>query len=377
MTRPTSLLPAVFAAGCIALTHAGAAAASLEDLRKLPAQGPLTDAAKRVIEEYTADGAQRVRQAKTMEQLEAARGHLEKGYAVQGSDYYQWEYAAQFAAQAAPLLSLKADPLSRVKEIQVGMMAEDMKQVSIQPLLVAMAGHSNPGVRYWAAKAYWTTLRGDPRRTSTGKRLLQLGGRHAQTMLATLQDMGLKEPSGPVLSEVLRALSPYPEVEGSLARQLRDALDKVWLARCKELQAGDSSMADAYLKALPMVGPGVQLADEKLAVQLFADAMAAAARAWAEEKNQKDEALVEALKDLILDLEGRLVEILKPGQSPIRRIISDEKMSAKVQPLEALVSMVDFWQPRLNDRGVKMRVKLTTTPATQGATQPATLPAKP
>lgn len=368
MTRRTTLLRTLALLACVALSHAVAAGApTIEDLRKLPATGQLTFAAKNAIGEFVADRVERMRLAKTMDELRAARGDLETGYKVQSEVPYRWEYATQFAAKSPVLLGLKADPLRRVKEIYVGMIAEGMKQITIQPLLVTMTRHENAGVRYWAARAYWVTSGNQ----CTGRLLLQQGGRHAKAMLGTLEALGLTEASGAVLAEVMRGLSPYREVEGSLARDLRTALSKVWQARCKDLRAGKADIAEAYLKALSMVAR-VQVEDEKLALQLLADAMAAASLALRDEKIQKDKAAWRAFADLLKELEERLARILGPGQLPIQKILDDAKMDNDVKALEVGRKLFDVWRPKLNDRGVKAQVTPATTTAPK--TQPATAP---
>jgi len=351
-----SLSPLLFC--CIFSGSALAASPAIRDLAKLPVDRPLGPAEQKVIADYVASRLEQLRSAKTLQQVQKARKALSDGYRVHpDSVYYQLAYAKHVAVGAGRLLSLRGDPLRPVKELHLGMAVAVMPQYEIQPALVAMSKHGSPAVRYWAAKGY----------RRAGRRILMMGGEHARTMTATLERMGLKESSGPVLGEVLQALGPYRDIGGNEAKALLAALDHVWSARINGLRDGRAEAVAAYRRSLGVI-VRLQSRDLKAALQLAADVMEAASLALKAAKSAKaDQAeSVEMLKDTLLLVERYIGEMLQVRSRPIQGVLADQKKSPEERRILVRLKALNFWWPKLTAKGVRRRVKPvpTTGPAT-------------
>ncbi|KKL85502.1 hypothetical protein LCGC14_1954090 [marine sediment metagenome] len=287
MAQHTTVLLCVVLAAFVAFPlRAPAEPPTISDLAGLSVTGPLTGTDKKLISDYTTEWIKRLISAKKMSEVDAALKALLNGYRVHPSSvFYQLEYARAVAAGVPGAMTLTGDALHRAKEVRVAMVVASMNQITIEPALVLMLQHSNPGVRYWAAKGF----------RLTGRLLLIQGGDHAKTMLASLGRAGRKEASGPVLARILDALGPHPGVSGRWAVGLNAVLDNVWLARCKGLREGKREVVEAYRRALVVL----ERLPNKLRLQLLADAMEAASKGFFEatkaEKSEEAEALAEVL----------------------------------------------------------------------------------
>ena len=360
----------IFFLCCTLSGLAPAAPPGIPDLAGLLVDRPLGPAEKKVVAGYIKARLGRLRSAKSLQEVQKARKELSDGYRVHpNSVYYQLEYAKRVAAGVKPLLSLGNDPLRRVKELHLAMVVAGMPQYEIQPALVAMSKHDNPAVRYWAAKGY----------RRAGRRILMMGGGHARTMIATLEQMGLKEPSGPVLSGVVWALGPYRDVGGQVAKDLVAALDKVWLARIDGLRDGRAEIAEAYRRCLGVI-VRLQTQDSKAALQLAADVMEAASLALKAAKAEQT-GLVELLEDTLLLVERYVGDILAVRARPVQAVLVDGKKSSEEKRILVRLKVLNFWWPKLSAKGVQRRVKLapTTSPVAtrpSGGRSARTAPAK-
>lgn len=297
----------------LGLAASAPAEPSLEELAQLPAVGPLGGEAVTTIEEYVDHWMGKLAAAKTTEQLDKAHRKLMQGYEANPSRYYQLGYARVMANSVVAVLSAKLETMPQAKQATAAIAVASMSQITIQPALEVMAKHDNAAVRYWAAKGY----------RLCGGLLLAQGGQYARKMLATLERLGLEDESALVVAAVLRTASGYGEVNDDSAKGLKDVLDKVWLARCQQVHQGQVEMVEAYSKAVSFPRTATQ-AEQKLVLQLLADAMEAASLAYKESQKQEGP-LGQAYAELMIRIEDRLADITGTGPRPVEAALENEE----------------------------------------------------
>ncbi|HET6430107.1 MAG TPA: hypothetical protein VFJ30_16955 [Phycisphaerae bacterium] len=344
-----------------------AAPPTIEDLAKLPTTGLLGQAGENVVERYVASWTEELRDAKTPETVKRAIENGRVGYRANSGAGYQVEYAKKVAAAAPACLKLDGDPLRRLKEINLAILVSEFDRYTILPMLEAMAAHENPGVRYWAARGF----------RETGKRFLVQGGRYARVMADTLEKLGLTDPAGPVVTEAIVALGEYSGEESPGGKALAAALAKVWLARCQEVLAGREGMADVIRRSLRVVPRVAQMHMDpqtrtpqarKAALQMLADAMDAASRAFAGGAGGEDIAQTKALQRLLIGIETSAAAMFGVNERPVSGVLAGKEPLA-VQRVQVRLKVNVFWTPKFQAEGVTSQVKApATAPAT---TRPA------
>jgi len=320
-------------------------------------RGPLPAESLRAIDAFVGYWLDQLDSAKTADEIMKARQGLVSGYERHSTAYYQLAYAEAVAKVASKALATK----DRVKQIQAAMAMAVMSQVSIQPALEKMAGHSNAAVRYWAVIGYQRAARA----------LMLRGGAFSKTMLDTLERLGLKESNGPIVGTVMRALAPYPEARAQDVRDLRACLDKIWLGRCREILAGKAEIIDAYRNAERSSTP-VNAEDGKHVLQMLADAMEAATLAYTKPENRRDP-VAESLTNLLAGFEVKLAQVIGVTETPLQPILK-EATSPGDKAAAVRLKWNEHWKPLLKQRGVTPRVSAnsaTTATGTSAATAPA------
>jgi len=275
--------------------------------------GPLSESVKKQIRDYVRYWVERLSKASDVKQIGLARQKLVEGYKRFTSAFWRYAYAQVAAAEVPPALKVK----DRVKQIHLSMALAQMDQVTVQPALEAMIAHANPVVRYWAVRGYRTAA----------KKIMDQGGSYAGTMLATLERLGTTERAGAVVGAIFRGLSPYPGAKPADVAKLRGVQSKVWLARCRELNAGDPEWIGAYLGALRFLSPQDK-GDEQAVLQMLIDVLVGAAAAFDRASNQKGR-VGEAFRELLINVEGRLRVLLRANQNPIQKILADPEITAE------------------------------------------------
>lgn len=350
----------LFTLGLWADSASGAGVPTLEELRNLSVVGPVGFSARVKIEDYVGHWVGQMQTAKKIEETVTARKALADGYDAHDSPHWLVTYA-EVSAEKIPALLLLSD---RVKQIQASMALAAMPQYTIQPALEKMARHSNPAVRYWAARGYRSSVR----------RLL-LYPERTKKMCATLERLG-REESGPVLAVVLRTLIVYPGIRPESVALLRTTMDKIWLARLASLRAGDSSVIEAYRKAVVFLAPvGNDRADEKKILQLLADALEAASQGFSKFAGSRKSAC-QPWMDLLSDLERKLntiaalKKITRTAKTPIQDILAETRTPITQKAAEIRLKVLEYWRPMLAKVGVKPRLApaATTKPAASTAT---------
>ena len=269
------------------------------ELALLNAKVPLRLADERVIGAYIDHWLGQLKAAKKFDAMEAARKKLAVGYEAQESSYYRVSYA-KIAAEKVP--AALAWP-EKSKQILAARALSRMSQYSIQPALEKMAASKNAGVRYWAIRGYQRAARA----------VMTDRGRTAK-MVATLERLGLSEPSGIVVSAVFSALRP--NVGKAELAKLRKPLLTVWRARTKDVMAGDLDMIYAYSVELKDLSP-LDAADRETVLQLLADVLKAGEVALGAEAGVEKTPALLSLSHLLINAENRLGETLNLAQTPI------------------------------------------------------------
>jgi hypothetical protein len=334
-----SRLSAVVLAAVVALAGVVSAAPPTdEDLSKLPADRPLSAAAIKTLNDYLDNLAEQMKSAKGFEAADKVRQGILRGYQIQSTQFYQREYARIASERMLAVLS-GADP---VKQIQAAMTVEGMRQVTIQPALEAMVRHSNPGVRHWAVQAY---------RGLSGQ-LQEERGDAVNRALATLEGVGLNDASAIIVGEVLRALSPYPQMKKDLVKKLRAAQEKVLLGRCVDLLAGQEEMTEALRRVVAALMP-LDEEDRKGVLQMLADALEAASLGLVQAEQKKTDPA--PLMELLKTLEAKLVEVTSTSQTPIQTWLGNDKVSLFEKANEVRLKANEYWKGVLAARQVKTR----------------------
>lgn len=357
--RLRSFLPLVVLAATVLPRTARAQDAAPDLPGDAEVRGPLGPAAVGKIDKYIDYWVAKMQGAKVVKAMADARQGLLNGYNQHGGASYQYAYAGSAAARVVAILA----DTHRVKQIQAAMALSEMPQITIQPALEKMAEHKNAAVRYWAARGY--------RRAA---RLLMIqGGNYAKRTLAALEKLGRSEQSGPVLAEALVALTPYTDAMPPHAAKLGESLDRVWLARCRDLWAGKAGIVEAFRKAEELVTP-INPADGKRVLQLLADAMEAATAGLLEALTRKRPE-PEGMAELIKSMEVKLGRVGSVEKLPLQSILS-KKIDVQ-QATEAAWQWVEHWKPALKKLQVAPRFvpPVTTAPVTRPVTTTTTAPA--
>ncbi len=355
MTRRTIavLFMMLFTLGLWADSAKGADAPTLEDLKKLPVVGPLGLHARGKIINYVEFWVEQMKKAKNVKDIAKARKALVAGYEAHNSPPWRVAYA-EISAEKMPVLLGLSD---RVKQIQASMAIALMPQYTIQPALEKMARHKNPAVRYWAARGY----------RSSARRIM-LYPERTRKMCVTLERLGRKD-SGPVLAVVLQTLSIHPGSGADVITLLTSTMDKVWLARRRDLRTGNSNVIEAYRRTIVFLTP-LDKKNGKRILQLLADALESASRGFAESAGRKKSAQQPWI-DLLVELESKLANFTRTENTPVQDILAEAKKPIPQKAAEIRLKVLEYWRPTLAKLGVKSR------PAPVPKTKPAkTAPTK-
>jgi len=189
-------------------------------------------------------------------------------------------------------------------------------------------------------------------------------------MLATLERLGLSETSGPVVGGVLHAVSGYGEMDSKHAQKLKDVLDKVWLARCKDVYEAQGEMVEAYRKAVNFLRTASK-SEQKLVMQLLADALEAASLAY-KDKQKREGPVGQVYVELMIRIENRLANLTRTNRRPVEAALDNDKDPVGTRAVKARLAVNNHWKSLLSkDWGVSMR--FTPPPPTS---KPATTPAR-
>ena len=308
------------------------------DVPESAVNGPLSESVKKQIRDYVRYWVKTLSKAGDVKQIGLARQKLVEGYKRFTSAFWRYAYAQVAAAEIPPALKVK----DRLKQIHLSMALAQMDQVTVQPALEAMITHPNPVVRYWAGRGYRTAA----------KKIMDQGGNYAQTMLGTLERLGKTERSGVVMGAVFRGLSPYPGAKAADVAKLREVQSEVWLARCRELYAGDPEWIGAYLGALRFLSPQDKN-DEQAVVQMLLDVLVGASAAFDRPSNQKGR-VGEAFRELLIGVEGRLRVLLRVNQNPIQKILAEPEITPE-KAVEVRIAVNDVWKAAAGKQGVRPR----------------------
>lgn len=361
MTKRTTLALLAMLVVCLVISDScPGAPPTIGDLAGLPTSGSLGPAGKNMIDDYVKYWVGVLCETGGQKVIQDAAGKLRAGYRANPSVVYQIEYARSVSVHAPSALTLKkTDPLRRVKEISIAIAVAGMDQYTIQEALVIMAGHRNPGVRYWAAKGYRTV----------GRKLLQMGGAHARRMATTLSNVGVTEPSAPVVTELIGALRPHPGVPRSGARACAAALAKVWLVRCLQVRDGKAGMADALRRCLWVTRRvrqedpttrQVRPQDRKASLQMLRDLMEGASRAFAAGKGDEKSQQVKDLKVLLTAVEAESAAALGANERPIAVVLGGKEPLLE-RRIQVRMKVNNFWRDKFKAEGVTTQVKPATT----------------
>jgi len=355
----TLVVSVVFASRCPAAPQIG-------DLTGLPPSGPLGPAGEKAIDKYVGDCIDDLIKAKMPGEVKSALSALKEGYHANQSVEFQIEYCRAVSKHAPKALSLKNDPLRQLKEVNLSIAVANFEQYTILKTLKGMADHQNPGVRYWAAKGFG----------KTGHRLIIQGTQYWRGMVAALEKMGLKDPAGPVVTEAIVALGNNSGEKGLGGKAVAGALEKVWLVRCQEVVAGKEGMADVIRRSMRVI-PRVAQQDrapadrdasaQKRALQMCADALEAASRAFKVGKASADAASTKALQRLLIGAETSSAAQLAENGSPVSGVLASEKALA-AKRLQVRLEVNKFWKPKFQAQGVVTRIKAPEPAATEPAT---------
>ncbi len=336
----------------------GAGVPSLEDLDKLKVTVHLRRVDRKKVETYIEHWVEQMKKANKVADTVKARKALADGYNAHNVQPWQTAYAEISSKKIPVLLNLP----DRVKQIQAAMAVATMPQYTIQPALEKMSRHKNPAVRYWAARGYRPAVR----------KMLLFPGREKK-MLTTLEQLGRNE-SGPILAVVLQTLNMHTGGgrDKDAVIRLRPILDKVWMARIKDLHDGKDGVVDAYRRAVIFFDP-VDEDDRKKVLQMLVDALESASKGFdksvSSKKGKKSDQ--QSWISLLSNLENKLIELTQTSETPIQDILSDPKKSIEQKPTEVRLKAVsEYWKPLLAKLGIKPRpipatatkpVKTTTT----------------
>ena len=324
---------------------------TIDDLKKITVTGPLAPSTRNKMEEYIGYYVNQMKSAKEFKEVIRARKELLKGYNIHDSSYWRSSYAAICAERLVALLDIP----DVARQVQVGIVLEKMPQYTIQPAVEKMAKHSNPAVRYWAVKAYKSSIR----------RILLYDIR-AQKMFKTLKRLGMTD-SGPILMVVLRCLTPYPDMDEKAVSTMKSLFDEIWLTRCKDIYAGKVDVIQTYRKMVRFLIPFNE-AGKKRILQLLTDALEAATLGFVNSGDEK-KAAAKQLKELIVTLENKLADVSSTTETPILKIL-DEKLSSMEKAIRVRLKVNEYWKPILAKYGIKPRFhasdkeKTTTRPTT-------------
>ena len=305
--------------------------------------GPVAIAKVQAFVRYYADRIKAVDQLKSTEdcdKIRVAREGLLKGYARHETAFFQSEFAAAAAEQLTPLLA-SPDP---AKQVQVAIALAAMPQPPIQPALEAMARHPNEGVQYYAVRGY----------RMVGRALMTQSGNYAKLMLATLERLGAQSGSGALLGGVFRALVPWPDArkdEAAAAAAMLGTMQKVWLARTRDILGGKDEIIAAYQRTLAPLR-SVEVADNKPIIQMLADLMEAGTTALLNHQDPKDQTTA-ALVLLVGSAESRLVELVPGTQALVQRILANDRKKFEERTMEARLAFNNVWKKALEGQKIK------------------------
>jgi len=320
---------------CVGFSVSLGSAWGQETAPELPANdevtGPLAPAAIDKIDSYVDWWVGRMKAAKTPDEIMKVSEALANGYVRHATPDYRHAYARSAGRGVRAVLAID----SPIKQIQASMALSAMPQITIEPALEEMSRHANPAARYWAVKGYGRAA----------KLLLIQDG---QKMLDTLERLG-RTDSGPMLAAVFRALTPFPDARKRDVTRLRAVLANVWTARLPDILTGKDDVIEAYIRSEVFLAPRDE-EDKKLILQLLADAMETATRAFMKRDNQKNH-LTSLFKEFLLRFENKLAQITEATQAPLQAIL-DQKTPPAELSTEACLKWNEHWKPALKKRGI-------------------------
>jgi hypothetical protein len=282
-----------------------------------------------------------------------------------------WQYTfAQIAAEVLTPVTLdsvpKTDPLRAVKQINAGMALSRMAQVTIAPALQKMVAAPNPAVRWLGMAGY--------RRARVF--ILAQGQSEAARMLNTLSQAAARENSGPVVGELLRALNVPSFATTAIPEQIvrrtqRAALDIIeanWGRWCRELMAGDVTMATAFdsgVRALRTLAREIGNEGEirRRILQTLLNAMSCAAVAYDRSDATGTSAQVNA--GLLRSAETALNALAGMRETPVVTALNTEQAAERGPAVRLAVIK---WRQTLEPMGVQPpQIEPTTRPSPQPA----------
>ena len=339
---------------------------------ELPAEqdvrGQLSADSSKKVSAYVAFFLAQVKDGDADKMAKGKAGLLSGYQRYPASASYQTEYTHVLAAQLLPLLSGGKDDAKREAQICIGTLLAEMPQYTVQPALDALLKSPYPGARYWAVKAYH----------AAAKAIMVQGGDYAKDMLAVLEKTGLEDPCAGVSEAVLLALMPYADAKPQDAQTLRAIQGRIWEARLKDLYSGQAETASAFQRAGSLLTP-IDEADKKRVIQMLADTLATASKAYTDPEVYKGEA-AGAYKELLGGVEAKLLEImgvLEPN--PIQQILAQYERNPEQTATGIRLGVTDKWAAALKERGIVAReaampagLVAASAPTTKPTTKPAT-----
>lgn len=353
-----ALRVALLAGVALLSSSALAAPPNLGDLAGIAGADRLSDAAVKLIDDYIKAQADIIAAAKAPEEVAKAREALINGYKANEGEFYRIEYGRGLAKYVPALLDLN-DPLKKVKEVAAAMAVAEVPQATSGPALAVLIVHKNPAVRYWAAKGYRSAM----------AKLVTQGPQVTAATLAIIQKAGLAETSGPVLTGLVRALSPWQGATATDIAQLQKVAAAIWLGRSGDVKAGNVEIVEAFRKSLPVLPLIFPTPSNPL--QQLADAAEAASSAMLSTDNQ-EEPIARQLADLLIDLEAQLKQAAGSTMNPMTSALS--KLGAggwDQKATEARLAWNEKWKPLLEkEKGIKPQAipAPTTAPAKTSTT---------
>ena len=263
--------------------------------------------------------------ATTEKQILDARASLAGGYRTAISRGHAYAYSQESSKAVTPLLTggLKdADPLKKLKEVNVALFVSRLKDVSAQAGLNVMAGHANPGVRLLAWKGY----------KGLQSAVMAQGFEQAKTMFDTLTKAAATEKSWPVLGRMMEALTLPLEAGSAVAapvwqyaqQESMNVLEGKWKMICRAVRAGGpdgihvARLGIAAWRNLHLIDPDSN-ATTKAALQAIIDAVWCAGRAF-DAANGKGRIAQDATL-LLRDGEKALNEIVQKDVGAIHKAL--------------------------------------------------------
>jgi hypothetical protein len=328
---------------------------SIDELARIASDRPLGPDSETMVRSYVKHWLDQLQSASQFDAALTAQKKLVAGFDVQESVLYQVSYAKIAAEEIPAALEWK----DTSKQILVAMALASMPRFSAQPGLEKLAASPSPAIRYWAVRGY----------ARSAKRMMEQVGVYADTMLATLEKLGLGEKSGSIAGAVLRALRPYNLISSSQLAKLRASQQKVWQARCADVRDGEREAIDAYRTEVGLLAPSGP-ADTKAVLQMLADLMEAASRSLDSKEHLDDEVLVASVAEILISVEERLTAILNRQETPVRNALRDRRAPREERITKAQLAVESVWKAALKEAGIEPKLPpptSTTTPATTPA----------